>query len=151
MSYRSGLLLPIALACAACGSAQPHRTPELEWTANARGVIQQLRSDVLVVAGGDQVGAARRTLREESELYAALVAYTDFGGCSHMIAALGTAPQRFRPVERQLARVCDDLERASSLFTQAVAGSSPRLLVAATHSALRAVLSLDHAQLGLTV
>ena len=50
--------------------------------------------------GGDAGTAAEagRTLTDESRLYAALVVYTDFGGCRHMVAALGTTPARFRRV-----------------------------------------------------
>lgn len=148
---RSCGVVALVLVCAACGGSPPHRDVEREWVANAHGVIRQLRDDVLLVAGGDQAPVARRTLADDSELYGALVVYTDFGGCRHMVAALGAAPLRFERSARQLGRACDDLQRAATLFTRAVARSAPDVLVAAARSALHALPALDRAQLRLAV
>ena len=54
-----------AAALAACGSG-PARTPRSaasEWTANASGVIDQLRADTVAASDGDTVASARAALR----------------------------------------------------------------------------------------
>ena len=113
-------------------------------------MIQQLRQDVRVIASeGGGLRAARSTLHDESQLYGALVVYTDFAGCRHMLVALGAPPKGLRLVRRDLRAACFHLEHASALFTRAVARSSPRTLVAATRSALRAAGPLDRARLRL--
>ena len=136
------------LALTGCGS-QAAAPPDREWTSNARGVVQQLHQDVVAVAGLDRVRVARAALRDDSQLYGLLVAYTDFGGCSHMVAALGVEPERFRNAHRQLARACADLRAADGLFTRAVARNDPRLLVRATRLAVRSLSPLDRAALAL--
>ena len=131
-----------------CGAQAP-RPAEREWTGNARGVIDQLRSDVVAVSGFDRVSAARRGLSQESQLYGLVVSYTDMGGCRHMVAAVGAEPEgRVRTVEL-LRRACVRLQAAVRLFTRAVARASPGLLVRATREALAAVPLLDAAALEL--
>jgi hypothetical protein len=88
-------------------------------------------------------------LRDESQLYGLLVAYTDFGGCRHMVAAVGVEPPSLARVVRSLQRACLHLQRADLLFTRAVAHRAPRLLARATNEALAAVPSLDAAALEL--
>ena len=90
------------------------------------------------VSDGGTAAEAGRTLTDESRLYAALVVYTDFGGCRHMVAALGTTPARFRRVGLELDRACANLQRSSALFTEAVAGENARTLAAASRVARRA-------------
>jgi hypothetical protein len=138
----------VAVLSTGCGthkSAQSNR----EWVANARGVVDQLRSDALAVAGFDQFRPARRGLTDESELYGLLVSYTDFGGCRHMVSAVGVAPRGRARVVRLLRRACVHLERADRLFTSAVERKAPRVLVTATREALAAVPVLDSAALAL--
>jgi hypothetical protein len=142
----------VAALVAGC-SAHP-RTPSQEassreWVANARGVVEQLRGDIVMVSGFDELGAARRGLHDDSQLYGLLVAYTDFGGCRHMAAAVGVEPPGRAPVVRLLRRACTRLQRADRLFTRAVARSAPRLLVRATREAVAAVPALDAASLEL--
>ena len=80
-----------------------------EWIANTAGVIDQLERDLqLQSSGGDTIAAARETLR--GSLYTVLVAYTDFGGCRHMVAAAGDAASRFTEVTRTLAAACSLLQ-----------------------------------------
>ena len=140
-------LVVAALLAAGCG-ARPAARPEppaREWVANARGVVQQLRNDVLAVSGFDDVAAARRGLRDDSQMYGLLVAYTDFGGCRHMAASVGGRPSGPARVVRLLHRVCAHLQRADALFTRAVARKAPQLLVGATRQAVAAVPELDAA------
>ena len=132
----------------ACGATAPSPL-DAEWTANARGVVQQLHGEVVAVSGYDRVGEARGGLRDESQLYGLLVAYTDFGGCRHMVAALGVAPPSLTRVVGSLRVACLHLQRAERLFTRAVAQHAPRLLVDATQQALAAVPSLSAAALEL--
>jgi hypothetical protein len=106
--------------------------------ANATDVIAELRRDVELGTGGDDtLASARRALRDESSLYTLVVAYTDFGGCGHMVAAIGAPGPRFGTVRRTLDAACRRFERAATLFTQATTATNPRAL----RSAMRVVLS----------
>jgi hypothetical protein len=145
---KTAVVLAVAAFAAGCGAGAPPPT-DREWTANARGVVEQLRGDVVAVSGYDRVGAARAGLRDESQLYGLLVSYTDFGGCRHMVAAVGVEPPQLAGVVRSLRRACLHLQRADRLFTRAVAQHAPRLLVDATQQALAAVPSLGAAALEL--
>ena len=148
MHRETAAALAIILAGSGCG-ARISSQNDREWDANARGVVEQLRSDVVAVAGFDRLSVARRGLRDESQLYGLLVSYTDFGGCRHMVAAFGREPSGRRRVSQLLRRTCLHLQRADDLFARAVARSAPRLLVAATGEALAAVPLLDQAALEL--
>ena len=141
----------VAVLVAGCGAHTP--TPPAqssrEWVANVRGVLDQLRGEIVAVSGFDTVAAARRGLRDDSQLYGLLVAYTDFGGCLHMAAAVGVEPPGRARVVQLLHRACMYLRRADRFFTRAVARTAPRLLVLATREAVAAVPALDAAGLEL--
>ena len=142
----AALLVVFAVGCG--GSAPP--SPDREWIANARGVVEQLRSDVVAVSGYDRLETARAGLRDESQLYGLLVAYTDFGGCRHMVAAVGAEPPGLARAVKLLRRACLHLQRADGLFTRAVARRAPHLLARATREAIAARPSLDAAALELS-
>jgi hypothetical protein len=145
-------VVSVAVLAAGCGASPREPTAQQsnrEWVANVRGVVDQLRGDIVAVSGFDRVAAARQGLRDESQLYGLLVAYTDFGGCLHMAAAVGVEPPGRTRVVRLLRRACAHLRRADSLFTRAVARTAPRLLVGATREAIAAVPALDAADLEL--
>jgi hypothetical protein len=140
-----------ATVLAACGGA-PARTPRSagsEWTANASGVIDQLRSDTVAAADGDSPQSARAALHDESRLYGLLVAYSDFGGCRHMTRTLGDAPNGFGSTASTLARACARLQHASALFTQAASNNDAPALVAAAHAVRAAEPLLERAELEL--
>ncbi len=140
-----------AAALAACGSGPP-RTPRSaasEWTANAAGVLDQLRADTVAASDGDTIPSARAALRDESRLYGLLVAYSDFGGCNHMTAALGAPPPGLDSIRATLGRACADLQRASALFTRAASKSDAPSLVAAARAVRAATPLLEHAELEL--
>ena len=120
-----------------CGKApQPQPRPDSEWVANAGDVIDELQRDLLLSASaGDTVAEARRTLHADSGLYTILVAYTDFGGCRHMVSAVGAPPAGLADVVRTLRAACAKFERAARLFTRATTKSDPRALLAATRLA----------------
>jgi hypothetical protein len=139
----------VVAVVAGCGAQPPPPPTDHEWIANARGVVDQLRRDIVAVSGYDRVGAARAGLRDQSQLYGLLVSYTDFGGCRHMVAAVGVEPDGLAPAVVHLQRACVRLLEADRLFTRAVAGDAPRLLSRATRQALAAVPSLDAAALAL--
>jgi hypothetical protein len=142
----------LAAACiaalTACGeTSAPGTGADREWIANTGGVIDQLERDVLLAgSGGTTMHAAREALRRQSNLYTILVAYTDFGGCSHMVSAAGTPAARFARVERSLAEACTVLKRAAALFTQAVTHHDARALLTATRTTLQASPLLVHAK-----
>jgi len=144
----TAVVLAVAAFVAGCGAGASPPT-DREWVANTRGVVDQLRGDIVAVSGYDRVAAAGAGLRDESQLYGLLVAYTDFGGCRHMVAAVGVEPPRLAAVVRSLRRACLHLEHADLLFTRSVARRAPRFLAAATKQALAAEPSLDAAALEL--
>ncbi len=126
-----------ALLCAGCGSGA---TPPSErtWRANAVGLVAQLRGDVASVA-------EVRPSQQSSALYALLVAYSDMGGCSEMVAATG-APTA---AVSSLARACPPLERAAVLFTRAESHADTAELARAASEAQRAQPQLVRAALSL--
>ena len=144
-------VVAVAVLAAGCGAhaEAPTVQSNREWVANVHGVLDQLRGDVVAVSGFDTLATARQGLRDDSQLYGLLVAYTDFGGCLHMAAAVGVEPPGRTRVVRLLHRACAHLRRADSLFTRAVAHTAPRLLVGATREAVAAVPALDAADLEL--
>jgi hypothetical protein len=145
---RESAAVLVVAVLAACGAQAPPPT-DREWLANARGVVEQLRTDVVAVSGYDRVDAARTGLRDQSQLYGLLVSYTDFGGCRHMVAAVGVEPNGLARAVEHLRRACVRLQDADRLFTRAVERDAPRLLSRATEEALAAVPSLDAAALEL--
>ena len=116
---------------AGCGTARP--APPVvasEWRANVLQVAQQLRVDIATAAvGGTSPKAAATALRNTSDLYALLVAYSDLGGCHQMVRS-ASPPLR---VARAFAPACGHLERAAALFARATQHSDPAALVRATH------------------
>jgi hypothetical protein len=112
-------------------------------------VIEQLRSDSIGAADGETVPSARAALHDESRLYGLVVAYTDFGGCNHMVSALGAPPPSFGGTAAALARACTDLQRAAGLFTHAATTTDPRSLVAAARAVRAASPLLERAELEL--
>jgi len=146
---RAGLAaVALTAALAACGGTSPKplvAPHDREWAANLEGVIEQFQRDLdLAAGGGATVPAARRALRDESNLYTILVAYTDFGGCSHMVAAAGATPPRFGRLQRTLATACGLLQQAAALFTRAITNHDPQALVEAGSKTRRALpLLLD--------
>jgi hypothetical protein len=149
---QSALALTVAVVVlAGCGGAsgvsRPTVSAEGEWVANARGVVDQLRGDVQIAGQGvTSLPTATHALRDESELYAQLLAYTDFGGCLRMTASLGTAAARYRRAEATLRAACRHLERAAALFTRSTTRSSPRFLLAASREAEKASPLLNQAR-----
>ena len=127
-----------AAGLAGCGgSAARHghvsaATGDREWVDNASGVIDQLSADIAAaqppVPG---LAGARHSLRDLSELYGLLVAYTDLGGCSKMVGGIGGAPAGFDGVLSRLVGTCPGLERGAALFSRAASRHYPRALVAA--------------------
>ena len=130
-----GLLAACGGTSAPAGSQQGDR----QWVANAGGVIDELERDVLLAgSGGSSYAAAAAALRDESNLYTVLVAYSDFGGCDHMVSAAGVPTARYANVERTLTATCVLLQRAAALFTRAASTHDAGALVAATRTMLEA-------------
>jgi hypothetical protein len=93
-------------------------------------VIDELERDLRLESGaGDTIAEARETLR--IGLYTVLVAYTDFGGCRHMVAAAGTPPDGFAEVTSALDAACALLQRSAVLFTRAATKNDPAVLLRA--------------------
>src|SRR5205807_1133380 len=96
-------------------------------------------------------GVKGNVLHDDSQLYVLLVAYTDFGGCRHMMSAAGAVPTRLRAVEALLDNACRGLDRAATLFTQAASHDDVRALRAARRSVVRSSVALARAQIRLRV
>jgi hypothetical protein len=144
----------VAAGLVGCGAGASSRsTPpsaDHEWVANASGVIDQLDEDVsAVTAAGTDLVAARRALHDESDLFALLVAYSDFGGCNKMVAGVGEAPPHFRVVVRDLTAACGRFERGAALFTAAASRTDARALLAASRQVKAAAVLLYRATLRL--
>jgi hypothetical protein len=143
----------LATACltmfSACGSPSPahSRQVDREWIDNTLGVIDQLQRDLTLQSGGGTLRAAREALR--SGLYPSLVAYTDFGGCRHMISAAGAAPGGFAAASRPLDAACALLQRAAVLFTRGASRHDAAALVRADHVAVSAAPLLLRAEVEL--
>jgi hypothetical protein len=150
-STGAGLVAAACLtALAACGGASSPAPSQVDrvWIDNTFGVIDQLRRDLqLGSTAGDTIATARKTLH--SGLYTVLVAYTDFGGCRHMVAAAGVAPERFAGVTRTLRAACTLLQRSAVLFTRAAKSDDPAALLHAGRLAASASPLLVHAKLDL--
>jgi hypothetical protein len=149
---RALLVAACIAALTACGgTSTPVAGANREWIANTGGVIDELERDLtLAVSGGDTVATARKALHDESSLYTILVAYTDFGGCRHMVAAAGSPPARFAAAERALASACALLEHAAALFTHATTAHDAQALVAADRATRRATPFLLRAKAALS-
>jgi hypothetical protein len=149
MALGSGLrrtagFVAVVIVVAGCGggpSSTSRTTPtEREWVDSAVRFVDDLNAAVLLSAhGGSDLASARRALGDDSDLYAMLVAYNDFGGCRQtLVLSVGVPPARLRKVESTLAAACRRFERAAALFTRAVKRSDPAVLLAATRLALHA-------------
>ena len=146
---RLGLVLGVLILA---GCAQSAATPRLgaqakrEWVANMTVVIGQLRNDVAQTqVAGATPGAAGDALRDESSLYALLIAYSDLAGCRHIVASAGEPPRGSTHVSGSLGAACVHLEKASALFTVATTHHDGRPLAAATREARLALPSLVRA------
>jgi hypothetical protein len=144
-----GLLVAVLTVAGCGGSVTLSRAPaqaNSEWFANTTVVISQLRNDVAqtqVIAATP--GAGRAALKDESTLYALLIAYSDLAGCRHIVASAGSAPPRAETVATSLGAACVHLEKAASLFTQAATHHDGRPLATATREARRALPELVRA------
>jgi hypothetical protein len=140
----------ILTSCSTRTSAGPRggeaRAPGLS---NLRVLIGQLRNDVALtsIAGGT-LDSARIALANDSDLYAQLVAYDDFGVCRGMVAS-AAADEGAAAVANALAVVCRHLQRAAELFTRATTAGDPRALLDAAREARRSSPSLVRAALAL--
>ena len=140
--------LTAAAGCGGPAHSTRSQQADREWIDNTAGVIDQLQRDLqLESAAGDTIAAARETLR--SGLYTVLVAYTDFGGCRHMVAAAGVPPERFAEVSRLLRAACALLQRSAVLFTTAATKNDPAALLHAGRRASSASPFLLHAKVEL--
>jgi hypothetical protein len=137
------LLLVVSTVAGCGGSAASPRPPvgaNSEWVANVTVVISQLRNDVAqtqVITPTPRAGLA--ALKDESTLYALLIAYSDLAGCRHIVASAGSPPPRAATVGASLGAACVHLERAALLFTRAVTHHDGRPLATATREARRAL------------
>jgi len=147
---RLALLVLAVLLLAGCARTAATPRPEVlarrEWVANITVAIGQLRNDVAETQLIDATpGAGRAALRDESTLYALLIAYSDLAGCRHIVASAGTPPRGSTGVNESLGAACVQLEKASALFTEATTHHDGRPLAAATREARRALPSLVRA------
>lgn len=144
------LIAAAALLLAACGSssASPRvdSAAERQWVANAGSLIGTLESDVLMsTVGGANLATARRALTDDSDVMTMLVAYDLFGDCGRSLANAGTPAPQASGVVQTLIAACSRLERASTLFQEAMTRRVPRPLLAASREVLTAEPLLERA------
>jgi hypothetical protein len=147
----AGVLAALGLLTACGGTAHAPvsaHAASAQSLANVRVLIDQLRGDIAsTAAAGATVAAAAHALRDESDLYALVVAYSDLGGCRAMVRTSGATRPAHTPVALPLARACGYLEHAAALFTRATTADDPRALLAASAEARRASPYLVQARL----
>jgi hypothetical protein len=137
-------------SCSTHTSAGPRGDePRAPGLSNLRVLIGQLRNDVALtsIAGGT-LASARTALADDSDLYAQLVAYDDFGVCRGMVAS-AAADEGAAAVANALAVACGHLQRAAELFTHATTAGDPRALLDAAREARRSSPALVRAALAL--
>jgi hypothetical protein len=138
-------LLLVGVLVVGCGSGSDARTPssrpslEPGLLGAARQLVSTLQKDVLLsVYGGANVATARRAVLNSSDLYAMVLAYTDFGGCGKVVKSFGQPGPAARPAIAAIGSACTQLERAAAIFRRAMKSNSPQVLVAATRASLAA-------------
>jgi len=145
---RALVVAALLLVGGGCGTGtRPAAPPPAnEWRANARQLVEQLQVDI---AGAEVAGTTRASaahaLRDVSDLYALLVAYSDLGGCRAMVTA--AAPPE--PVVSALVPACTHLQRAASLFARAAQRKDPDALLRAGRETARAEPQLVRALLAI--
>jgi hypothetical protein len=153
---RAALIAAAALAGASAtgcggGTVKPPApassvTAERLWVDNARRFVYELQQDILLTAaGGADLATARRAIKNESDIYSLLIAYSLFGGCARELAAAGTPSRTMERASRLIASACVKLERASALFQDAMTHNRPEALLVATRTAAEAVPDLTSA------
>jgi len=149
---RRAALTVYALMLAGCASTTQTRAgdaPPPAWPSNLGILIAQLRNDVALTSlSGGTYASAKAALESDSNLYALLVAYDDFGVCRGMVAST-SADARAERVTTALTAACRHLERASVLFTRATTKGEPGSLLVAGREARRASPWLVRASLEL--
>jgi hypothetical protein len=150
---RLGLVaVAAALGLAAPTVAAPGRLTagERRWVEAVDAFATDLRSNVELAAnGGGDLASARRALHDDSDLYATLVAYTYFGGCTATLRNVGAPSPRLAPAARALGRACRAFEHASALYARAVRRADPQALVAASSASLEAYAEVAATRVGL--
>jgi hypothetical protein len=145
----AGVLLASVSGCGGSGNG-PGANAQLQFAANAAGLIGQLHDDLAVgQAEASSVPTARRTLHDASDLLATFVAFTDFGSCGQMVENTGHPTGKLLRVQATLRSACGVLERATRLFSDAEIHLNPYTLVAATQMTARVLPLLDRAQVEL--
>ena len=138
MTVRVVALGCVAFALAGCGGGthSPSGTStQPAWPSNLGILISQLQNDVALTSlAGATRASAKAPLESDSNLYALLVAYDDFGVCRGMVAS-AAGDERAVHVTSALSAACRHLERASVLFTRATTRGEPRSLLAAGREA----------------
>jgi hypothetical protein len=144
-----------AAGLAACGStsAPPpaaHSAAQRAWVEYAGRFVAGLQNEILSSqSGGADLVTARRALGNSDDLYAMLVAYTDFSACNRELGNVGIPAAGTRRIVALIVSACGRLERASSFFQDAMTYNRPAKLLAATRLAAEAEPLLAEAEDGL--
>jgi hypothetical protein len=143
-----GAAAAVLAGCGGGSSASEAQSPgERMWIDNASVLIDQLDDGVLASDdGGTDMATARAALANQSDLVVLLMANMAFGDCAESVRNVGVPTMRLRHVATTLSSACRILERASTIFTRATAGSDPRALLAASRLSLRASPLLQEAK-----
>jgi hypothetical protein len=140
---------------AACGStvAPPppsHSAAARDWAQYAGRFVAGLQTEILSSQnGGSDLASARRAIANDNDIYAMLVDYTDFGGCNRELGNVGVPAAGSEKIVALIVSACGRLERAASLFQDAMTNNRPAKLLAATRLAAQAAPLLADAQDGL--
>lgn len=136
LAVSASIVAGVLGGCGATATTHLAPIPERNWIISAGTMINQMRADVVrTSATGTTPSSARRALVNDSDMFALLLAYIDFGHCGRLLIGLGRPPPRLAGVAATIALACRHLERASALFTRSVAARDPKALLAAAHQA----------------
>jgi len=140
-----------ACLLAACGSAvtppPAHSAAQRNWAEYAGRFVAGLQTEILSSqSGGADLASARRAIANTDDVYVMLVDYTDFGACNRELGNIGVPAAGSERIVALIISACGRLERASSLFQDAMTNNRPAKLLAATRLAARAAPLLADAE-----
>ena len=128
----------------------PHSAGDRAWADSAGRFVAGLQTEILASqTGGSDLASARRAIANDNDIYTMLVDYTDFGACNRELGNVGAPAPGSEKVVRLIESACGRLERAASLFQDAMTYNRPAKLVAAARLTAAAEPTLAEAEDGL--
>ena len=145
-----GLAAGILAACGSTPTAPATSSAgDRAWADSTGRFVTGLQTEILSSQVGSDLASARRAIANENLMYAMLVDYTDFGSCNRELGNIGVPAPGSDRIVRLIVSACGRLERASSLFQDAMTYNRPAKLIAAARLTAEAEPALAEAESGL--